>query len=545
MKKFLAVAISLILFLQVFYPSCESSTFLSGKTHGICIRGDDLAKEGSYILLSKLKKLGYDSVFFLAKTPEGEVYFKHPNFPLKVEVLKDAVEASKKLGIKFYAYFPVVMDKNYASTHSQEKMVHIGGSANYYYVSLISDSYLGYVKLFISELLKFDVDGIVLDYIRFPSGTFDFSSSFISYAKKKGINTDKVREIAYKTFASPADWKTMFKAFEEGDPDVLAWVKLREEIVSNTARILVDHARSIRPSLTVGAFMVARGHRNPLIKDAQKISETWAYQVVNFAQEPILFEGILDFIAPMVYLSNLSESSDYTTLVVRNIKKQLGEDFPVFVAANPDSISISEIQKELLMSYASCEGAILFRYPLFKMANFDALTLECGEEKQVRVILNEGEKNATIKVSCEDFTPSFEDYIFVRHYYAYRDIQLQIDSKTIIISGSASLMDVAPFIKDSRTFVPVRFVSEALCQRVEWDARLRQVRIIGSSEIVMKIGSLQYSVNGELKTMDVAPFIENSRTFVPIRFVSEAMRMTVDWNEALRTVTIKGFVRLD
>lgn len=48
--------------------------------------------------------------------------------------------------------------------------------------------------------------------------------------------------------------------------------------------------------------------------------------------------------------------------------------------------------------------------------------------------------------------------------------------------------------------------------------------------IELTIGSKKYTVNGEAKEMDVAPFIKNGRTFVPLRFVSEALGAEVDWS---------------
>ena len=42
------------------------------------------------------------------------------------------------------------------------------------------------------------------------------------------------------------------------------------------------------------------------------------------------------------------------------------------------------------------------------------------------------------------------------------EIKLQIGNKYIEKDGLKAIMDVAPFLKDNRTFVPVRFVSEAL-----------------------------------------------------------------------------------
>lgn len=52
-----------------------------------------------------------------------------------------------------------------------------------------------------------------------------------------------------------------------------------------------------------------------------------------------------------------------------------------------------------------------------------------------------------------------------------RTIELTIDSNTMLVDGRAVTMDVAPFIKDGRTFVPLRFVSEQLGATVAWTSR--------------------------------------------------------------------------
>lgn len=44
-----------------------------------------------------------------------------------------------------------------------------------------------------------------------------------------------------------------------------------------------------------------------------------------------------------------------------------------------------------------------------------------------------------------------------------------------------------------------------------------------------KIGEKEYKKNGELITADVAPFIEDDRTFVPLRIVAEALGADVEW----------------
>ncbi len=56
-------------------------------------------------------------------------------------------------------------------------------------------------------------------------------------------------------------------------------------------------------------------------------------------------------------------------------------------------------------------------------------------------------------------------------------IRLQINNYTYTIDGVEYQMDTVPFIKDDRTFVPVRFIAEALNCKVTWDDKSQAVII--------------------------------------------------------------------
>ena len=107
--------------------------------------------------------------------------------------------------------------------------------------------------------------------------------------------------------------------------------------------------------------------------------------------------------------------------------------------------------------------------------------------------------------------------------------------------------DAQPFVDENyRTQVPVRFVSEALESEVSWLAETSQVSIKKDDKhILLTIGKMEMSINGEIKTLDSAPLLKDSRTFVPIRFVSEALGATIDWEQATNTVYIDTAIKAD
>lgn len=121
------------------------------------------------------------------------------------------------------------------------------------------------------------------------------------------------------------------------------------------------------------------------------------------------------------------------------------------------------------------------------------------------------------------------------------NIVLYIGDVTATVNGQATLLDAAPEIKGvGYTMVPLRFVSESLGYQVEWDDDTRSVTLTeGGHTLKLTIGSTAAVVDGQAYTMGYAPYIENSRTMVHIRFVAEAVDCQVDWDGTARRIDIR------
>jgi len=112
----------------------------------------------------------------------------------------------------------------------------------------------------------------------------------------------------------------------------------------------------------------------------------------------------------------------------------------------------------------------------------------------------------------------------------------------IVVNGDKVLFpDAQPFIDENgRTQVPVRFVSEALGADVSWNGEEKKVTVdLNSRNVVLTIDSKNYQINHQNYQMDTVALLLSSRTFVPIRFVSEALGANVVWDQATRSVYIK------
>ncbi|WP_025027062.1 stalk domain-containing protein [Caldalkalibacillus mannanilyticus] len=94
-------------------------------------------------------------------------------------------------------------------------------------------------------------------------------------------------------------------------------------------------------------------------------------------------------------------------------------------------------------------------------------------------------------------------------------------------------------IKDGRTLVPMRAIFETHGAEVSWNATSQ--KITGKNQntsVTLEVGNKTALVNNQKVSLDVSPVVQNGRTFVPIRFVSETFGSKVQWDQATKTVLV-------
>ena len=126
--------------------------------------------------------------------------------------------------------------------------------------------------------------------------------------------------------------------------------------------------------------------------------------------------------------------------------------------------------------------------------------------------------------------------------FAETEIKMTIGDMNGYVNGVAKALDAAPIIRQNRTMLPVRFVAENLGAAVAWDGAAGTATLTcGDIEVKITIGAKTATVNGEEKPLDAPAFIENSRTYLPVRFVAEALGGTVAWDGVTGTATITKY----
>lgn len=109
------------------------------------------------------------------------------------------------------------------------------------------------------------------------------------------------------------------------------------------------------------------------------------------------------------------------------------------------------------------------------------------------------------------------------------------------IEMDGRIMDFNGYLVESRTMVPLRAIFEALGAVIEWNGETYTVTATkGQRVVVLTVGQTDATIDGKPVTIPVPPVLIDSRTYVPLRFVAEAMDTVVDWNGTAYTAIIKS-----
>ncbi|MDD3654784.1 MAG: copper amine oxidase N-terminal domain-containing protein [Desulfotomaculaceae bacterium] len=114
------------------------------------------------------------------------------------------------------------------------------------------------------------------------------------------------------------------------------------------------------------------------------------------------------------------------------------------------------------------------------------------------------------------------------------------DNIKVEVNGHSIDFDVPPVIINGRTLVPVRKIADALGCTTNWDPSGYVTVENNNTYIYFEINNKVAYVDGEEYLLDVPPMIIGDRSLVPLRFISEALGLNVDWDDNSRLITISA-----
>lgn len=205
----------------------------------------------------------------------------------------------------------------------------------------------------------------------------------------------------------------------------------------------------------------------------------------------------------------------------------VGEDNKVAVSVVDEEGNLSKVNGELHAYVADQSNADA--YVELKVKNDNVkngkgeLTLYSDKEGTADVVVVVTANNGEMYGATLTYTFGAEDP------NAENTVVMTIGSTDYVVNNDIIKGDAAPYVDAQwRTMVPFRVLGETFGAEVNWDQDTQTVTYTyGDTELTMTIGEETYTVNGTEKTMDTAPVLSGDRTFVPVRFVGEALGYTV------------------
>jgi hypothetical protein len=108
---------------------------------------------------------------------------------------------------------------------------------------------------------------------------------------------------------------------------------------------------------------------------------------------------------------------------------------------------------------------------------------------------------------------------------------------TITVNGQPLSLSPGPIEREGRVFVPLRGIFERLGAGVVYASGTINATK-GSTTVSLRIGSTQATIDGQPQILDVAPFIVGSTTYVPLRFIAQSLGANVGYDNGTRVVSI-------
>jgi len=119
-------------------------------------------------------------------------------------------------------------------------------------------------------------------------------------------------------------------------------------------------------------------------------------------------------------------------------------------------------------------------------------------------------------------------------------IRFKVGQNSYSVRDRLINMDAEVFIENGRTYVPLRYLGEALDAEVRWESDTQAVLLVKDNITVkLVVGSKNIQVDGRNNQTDVAPVVKNNRTYLPARYVAEAFGYIVSWDVTTQLVTVK------
>lgn len=278
---------------------------------------------------------------------------------------------------------------------------------------------------------------------------------------------------------------------------------------------------------------------NASLKGANRFTIAWRLQEtaseLSFAKDSTAYyrtEGLVRAVLPSgerIALSGASQIIDVLKHVPTGVVMKDGTVTKQGSHGNLWSYSLSEGRRILPESFQSdVMGNLYFQDDARDWYSLDVI----GQERYV-LQLNAQDSGTVCRVA-----PS-GDAICASSVLGLIGIREKTTAPRLMINGKEQFFSQRPEVMNGITFVPFRSIFEALKVDVSWNKKSHKVEAIkGMRKIRLTLGSKEALINGKKVHLDHPPLLKNGTTFVPLRFVGEALGETVIWEGETSAIQI-------
>lgn len=235
-----------------------------------------------------------------------------------------------------------------------------------------------------------------------------------------------------------------------------------------------------------------------------------------------------------------------------SLEEELGEKQDTYVLAE-----LEELEKALTMQLLQRDSGTTQDLSDYSLEELQQLQFELQErttlEQEIRDYDYQGDLSDYTLDELYELESSLAYAVWEKEYEAEQataksKVSVQINGEELYVTAGQAdaeaaahtyTSDAAPIIRDGRTYIPFRAVFEALGADVSYNATDKTVTAKrGERTVSFAVGQNCYVSNGVTVQMDAQTFVQAGRTFVPVRFASQALGAAVGWDAENRTVVI-------
>lgn len=456
-------------------------------------KDENTLKNEAVSILNNIEKMGLNAVFLQVR-PSADALYNSDIFPWSkyltgqsgvapdngFDPLEFWVEEAHKRNIELHAWinpyritksgdeeYNLISDKSPAKVHKEYVVKYSDG--NYYFNPGIPEVRKLVIDGALEIIKRYDVDGIHMDDYFYPGSSFDDLDTYKKYGNG---------------FSNIDDW--------------------RRENVNLLVKELDEELHKVNKDISFGIspFGIWANSSNNSLGSNTNGTESYYSHYADTRKWAL--NGWVDYIAPQIYWERGHKSADYITLVNWWADTLNGSDTKLYIG---------------LADYRTVDAK-------------KSSVWYNGKEIDEQMKINESSKiiSGEIHYRYSSLISSNSLYKLLSDKYENNEIKVYIKKKEITF-------DTPPTIENNRTLVPLRTIFEELGAVVEWGDNIVTAKK-GNTVITLTIGSNEMKVNEKVVRLEAVAQIRNSRTFVPLRAVSEAFNNNVEWNGVKRIINI-------